>query len=203
MDPDHPADVGVVAFANCPVGESSMAPDPFATALDDALPQGWIAAIRILGDRELARDAVQEAATRALAARDRFDPAKPFYPWFYRILRNHCFDLLKSRQRMHPGHDHDAAEDDTAFFARPQPSVEAMLAASEEQRAVLAAIEALKPEARHIIELRHFQDLTYEEMAAVLDCPVGTVMSRLYRARRALRQLLVRTPNFADHGQEG
>ena len=68
---------------------------------------------------------------------------------------------------------------------------------SERQAAVLRGIARLEDDLREIIELRHFQDLSYEAMAEVLGCPIGTVMSRLYRARKRLRDLLLEDPDFA------
>lgn len=70
------------------------------------------------------------------------------------------------------------------------------MAVTERQRAVHRAIERLSSEHREIVELRHFQDLSYDEIGAVLELPNGTVMSRLYRARQALRATLADEPGF-------
>ena len=153
--------------------------------LRNAVRRGYVAAFRWLGNRDESRDACQEAAARALASRERYDPSRPFYPWFYRILRNLCMDRLGRRTL-----DSRASNELGRAAERAAPSAEGQLIAGERQRAVARAIEKLAPEQREVIELRHFQDLSYEEMAELLDCPPGTVMSRLYRARRALRELL-------------
>ncbi len=71
-------------------------------AISASLQRGYIAAFRILGNAEESRDACQEAATRALSARHKYDPAQPFYPWFYRILKNHCLDRLRQRKKTLP-----------------------------------------------------------------------------------------------------
>ena len=65
--------------------------------LEEAMRRGYVAAFRLLGNPDAAKDACQEAAARALSASDRYDPARPFYPWFHRILRNHCLDRLAGR----------------------------------------------------------------------------------------------------------
>ena len=153
--------------------------------LEDALRRGYVAAFRILGNSDESHDACQEAVARALAAKDRYDPTQPFYPWFYRILKNHCLDRLKRKKRTTPAGDTVEAVPDAK--AR---STETTLMLDERSRAVSDAIGRLPEDLGEIIELRHFQDLSYEEMATVLQIPTGTVMSRLYRARKKLRELL-------------
>ncbi len=157
-----------------------------ADQLEEAMQRGYVAAYRLLGNPDESRDALQEAAARALSAQDRYDPSRPFYPWFYRILRNHCIDRLKHRNRMVPTPKEPS---------RPAPthgdhSAESLAMQGERARAVARAVAALPEDLREIIELRHFQDATYEEIADILGCPSGTVMSRLYRARKALRAKL-------------
>lgn len=155
--------------------------------LQEALPRGYVAAYRWLGNPDDSREACQEAAARALAALDRFDPERPFYPWFYRILKNLCLDRIRRRGR-DPLASGAAEADD-----KPGSDVgaEGQLLQRERSRALTRAVAELPEAQREVIELRHFQDLTYEEMAEILGCPVGTVMSRLYRARRQLRQLML------------
>lgn len=75
--------------------------------------------------------------------------------------------------------------------------------ARERAQALGAALERLPEDLREVIELRHFQDLSYEELARVLECPTGTVMSRLYRARQTLRQLLQERGGFYDAKDAG
>jgi len=162
----------------------------FDDQLSDAMPRGYMAAFRLLHDRDAARDACQEAARKALRARRRYDPARPFYPWFYRILKNHCLDVLKRRRPV--------AEHTDLGLAATTPSAEAEALAFERQRLVSKAIASLPQDLREIIELRHFQDLSYRDIATILDCPEGTVMSRLYRARKALREKLLRASGWSD-----
>ena len=152
------------------------------SSLIDALQRAQIAAYRYLGSVEEARDACQEAATRALSAASQYDAQQPFYPWFYRILKNHCLDRLRRRK-------HDATGDLDALSA-PDSSAEKKMAMQQSILALHSAIASLPEEMREIIELRHFQDLSYEEIGTVLSLPQGTVMSRLYRARKALREEL-------------
>lgn len=150
--------------------------------LAQAMKRAYVAAYRWLGAADEARDAGQEAMLRAVSASSSYDRSRPFYPWFYRILRNHCMDRLNGRKRSHL-----VSSDMVEMAVSPSGSPEFALLQTERQHALMRAIDALDGDLREIIELRHFQDLSYEEMAETLDCPVGTVMSRLYRARRELR----------------
>ena len=79
--------------------EAVVMTEPVHQRLHEAMKRGYVAAYRLLQDCDEAADACQEAASRALAASSRYDPAKPFYPWFYRILKNHCLDRIRDRQR--------------------------------------------------------------------------------------------------------
>ncbi len=171
--------------------------NPFDMALEDACRRGYVAAYRFLGSREESRDACQETAARVLAARGRYDPGQPFYPWFYRILKNHCLDRLKDRKRMKTtAEEHAPATEEKA-------GAETQVLEHERARAVNTAIAELPEELRELIELRHFQDLGYEEMARILDCPIGTVMSRLYRARKLLREALLADPDSGFEPSQG
>lgn len=153
--------------------------------LEQVLPQAYVAAFRWMGNRDESRDACQEAAARVLSAADRYDPTRPFYPWFYRILRNLCMDRLKRRGRTSRTLERIEHE-----IPSKNDSAESRLLTEERIQAMNRAIAQLADELREVIELRHFQDLSYEEMAEIVGCPIGTIMSRLYRARKQLRQAL-------------
>ena len=160
-------------------GVGAMTEDQLA----EAVRRGYVAAFRWLRSAEDAQDACQEAARRAWSARARYDDTRPLYPWFYRILKNHCLDRL-ARRRKTP----EAAVGPEV--RSNDPSAEQVAVERERALAIEAAIAQLPEDYVAVIELRHFQDATYQEMAELLHCPVGTVMSRLYRARKRLRVLL-------------
>ena len=161
---------------------------PIATTFSDQLEhvrvKGYVAARRILHDDDLARDASQEAASRALAAHAQYDSSRPFYPWFYRIVKNCCLDIMRRTRR-----DLNTIGAEDIWRVTPK-SAELALIQNDREQAVIEAISKLNPAHREIIELRHFQELSDDEIAEVLGCEPGTVMSRLYRARAALRGLL-------------
>jgi RNA polymerase sigma-70 factor, ECF subfamily len=138
-------------------------------------------AIAILADREDALDAVQEAFIDAYLALGRFESARRFYPWFYVILRNCCYKLAAKRAKRET-----SSLDDTEIVA-PTKGLTAEDAALLER-----ALLGLSPEERELITLRHLDGLSYQELAERLEIPDGTVMSRLYNARKRLKQKLAR-----------
>ncbi len=138
----------------------------------------------MLGDEQEAREVAQEALCKAWAARHRYDPTRPFYPWLYTITRNLCRDV-RSRRHRRP-----YIGLDTERVASSTPSPLSVVNAHEAQERVRVAIDKLHPDHREIIVMRHFQDLSYAEIGELLDIPQGTVMSRLFRARKALVRVL-------------
>src|SRR4029434_3917738 len=138
-------------------------------------------AIGILGKREDAPDAVQEAFISAYQALARFDLNRRFYPWFYIILRNCCYKLAAVRKKMEIGIP------DELMILAPTPGI-----TPEETLLLEQAMLELRAEERELICLRHLDGLSYEELAQRLDVPSGTIMSRLYNARKNLRDKLVR-----------
>ncbi|MBM4117124.1 RNA polymerase sigma factor [bacterium] len=146
-------------------------------------------ALGFVGDLEDARDLTQEAFLRALSHMHRFDVERPFFPWFYRILRNLCFNFLAKRGRHGECPlvlERDGGIDPAGAGVSPLQSLEA----SERGERIWQALCTLSPEHREIILLRHFRDLSYQEIAGFLHIPRGTVMSRLFYARAALREAL-------------
>ncbi len=151
--------------------------------------RAFLAALGFLGNPEDAREASQEAFVRAYRALARYDTSRPFYPWYYRILRNLCLDRIQRRKRAPIPSEHieRAAQTPSTLLGR---SPEASTIGARTQLRVQRCIDRLSVDHREIIYMRHYQDLSYDEMAEALGVPVGTVMSRLYRARAALRRLL-------------
>jgi RNA polymerase sigma-70 factor (ECF subfamily) len=136
-------------------------------------------AISITGNREDALDAVQEAFIDAYQALGRFDLARRFYPWFYIILRHRCYKLAAGRNRR--------ATDSAAEMEILAP-VQTMR--PEDTMLLEQSMLELKDEERELITLRHLDGLSYEELAERLGVPLGTIMSRLYHARKRLREKL-------------
>jgi RNA polymerase sigma-70 factor, ECF subfamily len=133
-------------------------------------------ALRMLGNPEDARDATQTAFVKAFEQLHRYDPAFRFFSWIYRILANECLNQRRSRRPQ--------VEMNEEFAATGGP-FEA-LEADERKRRVQAALLDLAPSYREVVVLRHFADLSYEEIAAALNIPAKTVKSRLHTARQQL-----------------
>jgi RNA polymerase sigma-70 factor, ECF subfamily len=138
-------------------------------------------AIAILADREDALDVVQEAFLDAFQALGQFDIERRFYPWFYIILRNRCYKLSTARKRR----ELDSSSDPEILAPAPNVTPEECLLL---ERAMLE----LEPKDRELITLKHLDGLSYDELAERLVVPRGTVMSRLFHARKRLRKKLAR-----------
>lgn len=141
-----------------------------------AFALGWA------GNHEDALDLSQEAFARAFRSISRFDPERPFYPWFHRILRNLCINHI-GRAR----HSRELQMEDGMSISTSEPSPADHAERAEVSRQVRAAIDRLPPQDREIVILREFQDQSYAEIAEILQIPKGTVMSRLHNARRRLK----------------
>lgn len=149
---------------------------------------------RLVRNEQDARDITQEVFLRMIRNLDRYDPAYRFETWLYRIARNLCFDRGRKKQRWKFVFGSRDDEDDREDFIQSLPdegqnALDATLL-KESGKHIEAGIEKLKPAYKEILVLYHFEELSYQEIATVLDIPMGTVMNRLFRARQALKQIL-------------
>ena len=140
--------------------------------------------VGMTGDLDTAMDIVQDAFIRAYKALDRFEEGQPFYPWLSTIATNLALNHFK-RSRRETSLD-PVKDDQIDTAADPLHKLQM----DENNRRLMAAVGELPEQYRVVFVLRNFEDLSYEEIAARLDISVGTVDSRLYRARRRLMELL-------------
>lgn len=139
-------------------------------------------AIQMLGNPDDATDAVHDAYVKALRQPDAYNAnAGPLTPWFLRVVRNHCIDLIRRRR---------PADVDAAELSDPGPGPEELLETAQRDQALQQALSRLSSAQREIIVLRDYMDLGYADIADVLEIAPGTVMSRLHRARLALKEEL-------------
>jgi RNA polymerase sigma-70 factor (ECF subfamily) len=137
-------------------------------------------ALRMLGNYEDARDATQTAFIKAYEHLDSFDPEQRFFNWMFRILKNECLNVLRARRPSQPV----SLELPSARGADP-------VEVRERHRAIQTALMSLSTDYREVVVLRHFTDLSYDEIAAALGIPATKVKSRLYTARQQLGELLM------------
>src|SRR5271169_591346 len=140
-----------------------------------------------------AEDLVQEAYVRAMPAMNRLRSESNVKGWLFKILRNAWLNHLRKRRTASEIAWSDVEDGSLGNIAEPSKDSYHAFVSKLEREQVRAAIQALPPKFREIILLREFEELSYDEIAGLLDCPVGTVMSRLARARSKLRGLLIRT----------
>ena len=152
---------------------------------------------RFVSDHAECQDIAQDAFVKAFRAINSFRGDSQFYTWLYRIAANTAKNYLASRGRKSPGYSVDV--DDAEHFEgesglKEYANPENLLLTDEIKATVFAAIEQLPDDLKSAITLREFDGLSYEEIAEVMDCPIGTVRSRIFRARdvidKELRPLL-------------
>ena len=135
------------------------------------------------------QDVAQEAFIKAYRAVPGFRGESAFYTWLYRIAENTAKNYLVAQKRRPSGSDIDAmdAENfDGSDNLRENSSPERLLLSEELRKVVFATLEQLPEDLRTAITLREMEGLSYEDIAQVMECPVGTVRSRIFRAREAL-----------------
>jgi RNA polymerase sigma-70 factor (ECF subfamily) len=144
----------------------------------------------LLGNRESARDLVQEVFFRLLKYRESFRPEAPFAPWLYRLARNACIDHLRRSGRERSG-EPDLERPD------PTPLVPAELEKREELERLQAALARLPEDKRELLLLARSGTLSYEQISTLLGCSVGALKVRVHRALQLLREAYARVEREA------
>ena len=164
----------------------------FAALVRTNMQRVYRAAYAITHNGEDAADIAQETFVRAFRNLARFDTERPLFPWLYRITRNLSLNKVQrgnARETSLPEFDVLQAND-----AGPESTV----VGADVQARVRRAVSQLPEQHRRIIELSHFEECSYREIAEILEIPIGTVMSRLYHARRRLREVLEQEGGYSD-----
>ena len=146
---------------------------------------------RYIHDQSEVEDVVQESFIKAYRALGKFRGDSQFYTWLYRIAVNTAKNVLVSRNRRPPQSDIDVA--DAEYYSgsdrlKDVDSPENLAFRDELQEVVNEALRNLPEDLRTAVTLREFEGLSYEDIAAIMECPVGTVRSRIFRAREAMDQ---------------
>jgi len=179
------SDAEGLAMQRCRRGSA----EAFEILVNRYMKDAYFIALGLVGNREDAMDLSQEAFVRAYRNIRQVKPGRKFFPWFYQILKNLCISHLRKRKyRKASSLDGENCPDvaDTGDCFSP----EAVADRNETKDRVWHAIARLDPKHREVIILRHFRNMSYEQIAAALFCNKGTVTSRLYYARKKLEELL-------------
>ena len=153
---------------------------------------------RYLRDQDEVQDVTQESFIKAYRALPNFRGDSAFYTWLYRIAINTAKNQLVSRSRRPPDTDIDADDgefQDNYAVLRDNESPEDVLAMGQMESVIYRAIGDLPEELKVAVTLREFEGLSYDEIAEVMECPVGTVRSRIFRARAAIEKKIAAIEN--------
>jgi RNA polymerase sigma-70 factor (ECF subfamily) len=178
------------------------------------MKDAYLTALGLVGNREDALELSQEAFFRAYQHYDQLNVKDNFFPWFYQILRNLCFSHLRKRRvrRAHESRLDDGGSRIGDPDANPQSAIpnppsgdggdrfdpEMIAERNESKDRIWRAIGQLDEKHREVIVLRHFRNLSYDEMAKLLFCNRGTVTSRLFYARQRLKEILEHDSGASD-----
>lgn len=159
----------------------------FALIVKKYKVEAYQIALGFMGNHDDAWDATQDAFTRSWLHINTFKSDKLFFPWFYQILRRICLNKIK-HNNLHPMAELDDNEnflqDDSSF----DPSV--IVEKNDRNVSIWKTVFSMPVKQREVIILRYFQELSYEEISSLLFISKGTVMSRLYYARKSLKDRL-------------
>jgi RNA polymerase sigma-70 factor (ECF subfamily) len=145
-------------------------------------------AYRMLNNAAEAEEAAQEAFIRAYTRLDSYDPAHKFSTWLLSITSNYCIDQIRKRRTILLSID-EPLPPHPALTTEKRKGPEAQLMMNEQQVLVQSLLEELPPEYRQAVILRYWHDLSYEEIAEVMDTTVSAIKSRLFRARKQLAEI--------------
>ncbi len=171
-------------------GPGTSPREAFEVIVKRHMKDAYFIALGLVGNQEDALELSQEAFYRAYKHYDQLSSKGKFFPWFYQILRNLCFSHLRKRRVRRAG----SLDDEDGGCPEPQVAdcfdPEMIAERNESKNLLWSAISRLDEKHREVIILRHFQNMSYDEMAKMLFCNKGTVTSRLFYARQRLKEIL-------------
>lgn len=181
----HEADDDRSVIIRCKEGDIQA----YNILVDRYMKRAYYTALGFVGNHDHALDLSQDAFVKAFRAIKKIDEDRQFFTYFYRILRNLCFNFIRDKKR-HARSFSEISEARRENIAAQEPDPALALEKQEQKELVWTAIQQLKPDQREIIILKEFRDYSYQDIAELLDIPIGTVMSRLYHARQSLKSKL-------------
>ena len=157
--------------------------------------RAYAVALGMVHDPDDARDVCQEAFLKVHKNLGTFEGEAQFFTWLYRIVANLCIDLLRKRRGMKVEFDDTLANDDpdeAGISPRRTGFDPARALADKELRAqIMAALDKLSPAHRSVLVMREVEGMSYQEMADIMKCSIGTIMSRLFHARKKMQTMLL------------
>lgn len=159
--------------------------DEFSILVKLNMKRAYFSALGILGSHDDAMDISQDAFIQAFKNFNKYDRAKPFFTWYYKILKNLCINKInrsyvKSHNFLELDENHQYSIDENAIENNEAKSI------------IQEALLKLEFQERELIILKEFENYTYQEISEMLDIPIGTVMSRLFYARKKLSKIVRR-----------
>lgn len=173
--------------------------DAFEQLVLDNQNKVYSLALRFTGDRETAADLAQESFMRAWQGLEGFQGESSFSTWVYRLATNVCIDYLRKRKRRESVEPTVSLDDAVGAWAEPagwEQDPQRRLERSERERALARGLARLPDWQRQALVLRELSGLSYREIGEKLDLDLGTVKSRIARARLSLRKILLEDGNF-------
>lgn len=173
--------------------------DAFEQLVLDNQNRIYSLALRLMGDREEAADLAQEAFLKAWQGLPTFQGESSFSTWLYRLTSNVCIDALRRNRRRQAVAETVSLDDDDSWIepADWEGDPQRLLERAELSRAVERGLEALPDHFRQVLVLRELSGLSYQEIGTAMELDLGTVKSRIARARVALRKILLADGNFS------
>ncbi|MDI9552731.1 MAG: sigma-70 family RNA polymerase sigma factor [Bacteroidota bacterium] len=153
--------------------------------------------LKMVNNTSDAEDLTIEAFGKAFRFIDSFTPDYAFSTWLFRIATNNCIDFIRKKQLSPPPIDQAQEDIDnmTVNIQSDLPDPEERLINAQETAVLREIVSQLKPRYRKLIELRYFKEYSYEEIAAEMNLPIGTVKARLFRAKSLLFNIFAKTGN--------
>jgi len=156
-------------------------------------------ALSLLGNKEDALDACQESFTKAFRAMPRLESLTAFYPWFYRILRNTCLNMIrKNKNTIRFSRAYKGEFEGRTAAGAPDAELENQ----ERKEWIQKTFTLLDPKYREILTMKYVNGYTYNEISETLGIPRGTVMSRLYSARKLFQKAYLKTSQSGDRSSK-
>ena len=175
--------------------------DAFERLVLDNQNKVYSLAVRLVGDREEAADLAQEAFLKAWQGLSSFQGESSFSTWIYRLTTNVCIDYLRRKKRRQEVEPAVSLDDEDSGWAEPADAgqdPQRKLEEAERSRALSRGLERLPEHQRQVLVMRELSGLSYQEIGAATGLDLGTVKSRIARARLALRKILLEDGNFFD-----